>query len=101
MLPTADWSGTAEAHRLVVQPGEHWWGGDTSDGFRMPFADGYRADLRRPGDNQAMPLLVSSRGRYLWSDSPFTVELTGSTLTVRPHDGGQIELGTGDASLRG
>jgi alpha-glucosidase (family GH31 glycosyl hydrolase) len=101
MLPTADWSGTAEAHRLVVQPGEHWWGGDTSDGFRMPFADGYRADLRRPGDNQAMPLLVSSRGRYLWSDSPFTVELTGSALTVRPHDDGQMELGTGDASLRG
>jgi hypothetical protein len=83
MAPVAERSGTAEAYRLEVRPDEYWWGGDTADGFQMPFADGYRADLRQPGDNQAMPLLVSSHGRYLWSDSPFIVELSGSALTVR------------------
>jgi alpha-glucosidase (family GH31 glycosyl hydrolase) len=48
-----------------------------------------------------MPLLVSSHGRYLWSDRPFTVELADSVLTIRPYDGGTIEVGCGDASLRG
>jgi alpha-glucosidase (family GH31 glycosyl hydrolase) len=101
MPPAGDWRETAEAVRIVVPPGEYWWGGDTSDGYRMPFADGYRADLRRPGDNQAMPLLVSSHGRYLWSDVPFTVEFTSSALKVRPYGDGRIEVGSGDASLRG
>ena len=100
MLPVAERSGTAEAYRLEVQAGECWWGGDTADGYQMPFADGYRTDLRRPGDNQAMPLLVSSHGRYLWSDSPFAVELSDSVLTVRPY-GGAIDVGSGDRSLRG
>jgi hypothetical protein len=101
-MPSAtERTGTAEAYRLEVQPDEYWWGGDTADGYQMPFADGYRADLRRPSDNQAMPLLVSSHGRYLWSDSPFAIELSGSVLTVQPYADGTIEVGSGDASLRG
>jgi alpha-glucosidase (family GH31 glycosyl hydrolase) len=97
----ADRRETTGGVRLAVLPGEYWWGGDTADGYRMPFADGYRADLRRPGDNQAMPLLVSSQGRYVWSDGPFTVELTGSALTVWPCGDAPIEVGSGEASLRG
>jgi alpha-glucosidase (family GH31 glycosyl hydrolase) len=97
----AGWRQVADVVRIEVPPGEHWWGGDSSDGYRMPFADGYRADMRRPGDNQVMPVLVSSHGRYVWSDGPFAIEFTGSALAVRPHDGAQIEVGDGEASLRG
>jgi alpha-glucosidase (family GH31 glycosyl hydrolase) len=92
---------TAGVVRLEVSPGEYWWGGDTSDGYRMPFADAYRADLRRPGDNQVMPVLVSSHGRYVWSESPFAIEFSDSVLTIRAHDGAAIEVGHGDATLRG
>lgn len=99
--PVADWRERAEAVRLAVLPGEYWWGGDSADGYRMPFGEGYRADLRKPGDNQAMPLLVSSQGRYIWSEGPFTVEFTDSALTVEPLGHAGIEIGSGDASLRG
>lgn len=100
MRSIAEGCEVAEAVRLVVPPGEYWWGGDAADGYRMPFADGYRADLRRPGDNQVMPLLVSSHGRYVWSDGPFTVEFAASALTIRPYGDGQIEVGSGGTSLR-
>lgn len=97
----ADRADPGGAILLEVAPGEYWWGGDASDGYRMPFADGYRADLRRAGDNQAMPLLVSSHGRYVWSDYPFTIELADSALTLRPYDGARIEVGCGEPTLRG
>ena len=99
--PADDLGETARVLRLAVPRGEYWWGGDTADGYRMPLTDGYRADLRQPGDNQAMPLLISSAGRYLWSDIPFTIEFSGSVLTLEPYGDGRIEAGSGDASLRG
>ena len=40
----------------------------------MPFGPSYYRDLRRDiGGNQASPLLVSSQGRYIWSEEPFTI----------------------------
>src|SRR3954452_8206991 len=89
-----------EAHvRIKVQPGEWWWGGAVADGTRMPFgAEPHRRDLAtnagsfakpNEGANQSAPLLVSSRGRYVWSDDPFTfafdgedgLELDGAEIT--------------------
>jgi hypothetical protein len=97
----AGWRQADGVVRLEVSPGEQWWGGDSSDGYRMPFADGYSADLRWPGDNQVMPVLMSSCGRYVWSESPFAIDFTRSALTVRPHDGARIEVGHGQPTLRG
>ncbi len=99
--PPADVNEADATVRLEILPGEHWWGGDASDGYRMPFTDGYYVDLREPADNQAMPLLVSSRGRYLWSEDPLTIKLDGSMLIARPHGSAQIEVGGGEDSLRG
>jgi alpha-glucosidase (family GH31 glycosyl hydrolase) len=99
--PPVDVNDADATVRLEILPGEHWWGGDSSDGYRMPFTDGYHVDLREPGDNQAMPLLVSSRGRYLWSEDPLTIELDGSILLARRHGRAPIEVGGGEGSLRG
>jgi hypothetical protein len=38
----------------------------------MPFKDGYNLDMY--GDtrgNQAVPLLISTKGRFIWSEEPF------------------------------
>jgi alpha-glucosidase (family GH31 glycosyl hydrolase) len=85
--------------RIRVQPGEWWWGGAVADGTRMPFGgEPHRRDLAtnagsfdepNEGANQSAPLLVSSRGRYVWSDDPFTfafdgedgLELDGAEIT--------------------
>ena len=73
---------------LDLAPGEQWWGGAVADGQLMPFgATTHRRDLatnagqlERPGDgaNQSAPVLVSSAGRYVWSEHPFTFAFDGA-----------------------
>jgi alpha-glucosidase len=69
---------------LRLEPGELWWGGLSADGGRMPYGD---RDLARDLDgdnrgNQAQPLLISSRGRYVWSEKPFAYAFANGTLTI-------------------
>lgn len=56
---------------VVMDEGEFWWGSSSSQGELQPFSresvcdyDMYRAS------NQTMPLFISSKGRYIWCDSP-------------------------------
>jgi alpha-glucosidase len=69
---------------LRLEPGELWWGGLSADGGRMPYGDrDFARDL--DGDNrgnQAQPLLISSRGRYVWSEKPFAYAFANGTLTI-------------------
>lgn len=54
-------------------PDERWWGGATALGKRMPYASNVELyDLSRQNDNnQVVPLLLSSKGRYVYSSYPF------------------------------
>ena len=65
-------------------PGEKWWGGLVNDGAEMPYATTENpVDLaceNRGGT--ASPFLVSSCGRYLWSDRPFVYSFADGVLTV-------------------
>jgi alpha-glucosidase (family GH31 glycosyl hydrolase) len=57
---------------LTLRSGEKWFGGAVNDGELMPFKDGY--SLNMFGDtrgNQAVPLLLSTSGRFIWSEEPF------------------------------
>ena len=77
-----------QIHRLELEPGEWWWGGAVGRRQAMPF--GARAPARprdatpassmtrRAGANQSAPLLVSSAGRYVWSDGPFVFAFDGA-----------------------
>ena len=96
---------SAPALHLDLQPDEHWWGGAVADGQAMPFGDRpHRRDLAtnaglvdHPGDgaNQSAPLLVSSTGRYVWSELPFTfafdgvggLDIVGTGVVVGRSDG--------------
>jgi hypothetical protein len=66
--------------------GERWWGGAVADGQLMPFGARHRRDLGRSagiagedngrfGNNQSAPLLLSTRGRFIWSESRSTTKL--------------------------
>ncbi|HEY8717260.1 glycoside hydrolase family 31 protein [Pengzhenrongella sp.] len=90
---------------LALLPDELWWGGAVADGQQMPFgASAHRRDLATSqgfllegddthGCNQSAPLLVSTRGRYIWSEQPFTFAFDGDgTLTV---DGSDVAIGQG------
>ena len=72
---------------IKILPDEYWWAGIVNEGTRMPLGVEDRAvvDFRNvKTPNQASPLLLSSAGRYLWSDSPNTAVLrmgrSGRTL---------------------
>lgn len=63
---------------------EKWWGGNVVDAPNMPYGnDLFKANL--DGDikgNQAQPLLISSKGRFVWADSPIDFSFTQNRLTV-------------------
>ena len=67
----------------------------------MPFGrEAFTRDLY--GDtrgNQAQPLLISDRGRYVWSEEPFAFPFSGRTLKVTS-DHGPIKIGRQGDTLR-
>jgi len=69
--------------RIPLLPGERWWGGGGGDGQNQPYGEGDspRVDLRRAGFTSS-PLLVSSRGRYVWSERPFGYAFRDGALVL-------------------
>lgn len=63
-----------ETHTTEIKllDSEFWWGGAVVDGDSMPFSEGFSYDmLGNIKGNQAQPLLVSNKGRLIWSEEPF------------------------------
>lgn len=90
-------SSTPPPVELSLRPDEWWWGGAVADGQLMPFGRfPHRRNLATSaglvnddtsGANQSAPLLVSSAGRYVWSERPFTFTFDGAgTLSLEGQD---------------
>ncbi|WP_152395492.1 glycoside hydrolase family 31 protein [Paenibacillus guangzhouensis] len=69
---------------IEAQQGEYWWGGRVSDGQQMPYGTAEIAvDLSKDLlGNQACPLLLSSKGRYIWSEEPFRFHFHDGRLEI-------------------
>ncbi len=92
-----------EASTLVLPllEGERWWGGAVADGTHQPFgARPHARDLATNagfvddpmgGSNQHAPLLVSSRGRAVWSDEPFAFAFDGAGSLTLTGEGVRVE----------
>lgn len=70
----------------VVEPlkGEKWWGGAINDGGDMPY-ESTKAPRDLGLENRhgtVAPFFVSSAGRYVWSDRPFTYSFKEGVLTI-------------------
>lgn len=70
---------------IIIEKDEYWWGGAVGLGSSMPFeGDIELFDLSLHNkNNQVVPLLLSNRGRYLWSDSHFTFEVKNNRIIVK------------------
>ena len=68
---------------IPLLDGERWWGGGGGDGHNQPYgaANSRRIDLRSHGATSS-PLLVSSCGRYVWSERPFDYEFKDGKLVI-------------------
>ena len=84
--------------KVSILPGEYWWGGTTMY-KKCPIHSGneYHEDFREKSQNQTSPFFVSSMGRYIWSDEPFKVDVTGGVFTI---EDGSPTLTTAGTSLR-
>ena len=94
---------TATADTQVIQllDGERFWGGCVTDGRGDAFGEtDFERDLY--GDtrgNQAQPLLISNKGRYVWCDEPFEFKFDGRKLTVQSGNDA-VQFGRVGDSLR-
>ena len=88
--------------QLPLLKNEQWWGATVQYGYRMPFNAASSFSFNLYGDasnNQSAPLLLSSKGRWLWCDEPFLFSFKNDTLHIAAHDGKAIQYGTAGSSL--
>jgi len=67
----------------VVEPlkNERWWGGLVALGHQMPFTTLGMQDMARNNqNNQVVPFMLSSEGRYIWGEQPFRFEVKDGRL---------------------
>lgn len=111
-----------DANTTVIEPldGEFWWGAVVNKGYVQPFTDfsawdnfflddpepAPRTRNEPPFDLGTMsvkgvtaPLLVSSKGRYVWSDHPFRFSFENGVLRVSS-DHGKVEPVKAGETLR-
>lgn len=64
--------------------GEKWWGGFVGIGNMMPFPSSTREfDMSKENfNNQIVPFMLSSAGRYIWSEYPFKFQLSNDTIKI-------------------
>ncbi|SEL31526.1 alpha-glucosidase [Chitinophaga rupis] len=68
---------------IKLLKGERWYGGTVDEGNLAPYEPGYKFDLSGNNNgNQSAPLLVSTAGRYIWSNQPFKFMLSENELLI-------------------
>jgi len=93
--------GMADTQVIPLLEGESFWGGCVTDGRAMPFGSAtFERDLYgNTGGNQAQPLLISDKGRYVWCAEPFKFRFDGKSLKLESR-GAEIQTGKHGDSLR-
>lgn len=87
---------------IQMHPGEYWWAGISSLGHQTPYDATTVFSFDMWGDNkgnQAQPLLLSNKGRYVWSEQPIKYDFNKGNITVTVRDG-EILSGTAGTNLR-
>ncbi|WP_419213597.1 glycoside hydrolase family 31 protein [Maribacter sp. X9] len=86
---------------IVLLKGEYWWGGLSAIGHNTPYDSSSVESHDLWGDNkgnQAQPLLLSSKGRYVWSESPIKYSFDRGKITVTTRSG-EIQFGSAGKNL--
>jgi len=71
--------------KITMLEGEYWYGMAAIHGTKFPLnaqsSYAWHPTANYTG-NQESPILLSSKGRYLWSDKPYDVDVENGVITV-------------------
>jgi alpha-glucosidase len=70
--------------KISVLPGKKWWGAFVARGADMPYSKPTgMIDLSKQGfNNQGVPLLLSNKGRYIWSNETLKFEVNPDAIRI-------------------
>lgn len=88
-------------YRIELLDGEYWWGGAVADGIHMPYGEKPFERKLTPNltPNQAAPILISNKGRFVWSEEPFDFAFSKDLLEIS-NAKGDIQQGEGYFHLK-
>jgi alpha-glucosidase (family GH31 glycosyl hydrolase) len=73
----------AQKQTIFLKQGEAWFGAAVNEGDKMPFTEGYTLNLYADNrGNQSAPFLLSSKGRFIWSEDPFEFTFRSNQLII-------------------
>jgi alpha-glucosidase len=75
---------------IEILKGEYWWGGLSTEGHNTPYDTNSNVthDLWANNEgNQAQPILLSNKGRYVWSNNPIKYSFSNGNIKITTRDG--------------
>ncbi len=69
--------------KISLLEGEKVWAGVINNGSLMPFSDDYSMDFYGINkNNQTQPLILTSKGRFVWSEQPYKFDYKGNEIII-------------------
>jgi hypothetical protein len=82
-------------HPVIIksEKDEKWWGGAVAQAHQAPYGNTtFSTNLNYDNKgNQAQPLLLSNKGRVIWSENPFSFSFTGDSIIIADYTSSIIE----------
>ncbi len=89
--------------KTEILNGEYWYGLSVGHGTKLPIGVDSEFSWHptvKCSRNQEAPLLVSSKGRFIWSEKPYDVDVSGGEIVIS-NAADDIALYEGFGDLRG
>ncbi|KVV15142.1 glycoside hydrolase family 31 protein [Flavobacterium sp. TAB 87] len=87
-----------ETVTIAFLPNELWWGGAVNDGYSMPYQEGFSYNMYGNNKgNQVQPLLLSNKGRVIWSEQPFQFTFLKNAIAIEDAKGEILQNKAGNS----
>jgi alpha-glucosidase (family GH31 glycosyl hydrolase) len=85
---------------IKILVNEFWWGGSVGIAEKMPFGpkNAVMDQIQTNHDSQVTPVMLSSEGRYIWSEKPYRCRIENKFLLIEGTD--KIIVGRAGTNLR-
>jgi alpha-glucosidase len=99
VIPGCYCQGKTGEIQIPLLLGEKIWSGVIKEGNNMPFKEGYLFDFYANNQyNQIQPLLLGSKGLWVWSEEPFAFKVLTDKLIIT-NSLGEVKFGHAGSSL--